>query len=121
VTRPANLPELAAHLAGETPATVMCSGDDMRALLAYISELEHANTLRERMMKKDVALFLRYDARVAELEAALRPLATVAETIGRIDPNEALIPDDTCLSSITDLTLGHARAARRALESPTKE
>jgi hypothetical protein len=119
VTRPANLPELAAHLAGETPATVMCSGDDMRALLSYIAELEHANALRERMIKKDVELFRRYDARVSELEAALRPLARVAELLD--GDREGHDRADRQLASwwIGEITVGHARAARRALEGKT--
>lgn len=42
MNRPANLDVLTAHLAGETPAVVLVSGDDMRALLRYVAELERA-------------------------------------------------------------------------------
>lgn len=38
--RPAALAELERNLAGQTPAVVMASGDDMRALLAYVRALE---------------------------------------------------------------------------------
>jgi hypothetical protein len=110
MTRPANLPELAAHLAGETPATVMCSGVDMRALLAYIAELEVTEFFHELADE----VITDQATRISVLEAALRPLAMVAEFFSEASSYRPF-GDMTPIAN-GGLNMGHARAARRALE-----
>jgi hypothetical protein len=50
--------------------------------------------------------------RIAELEAALRPLAAWAEVLKIDTPDDQLLPGDVPHLS---LTMGHARAAAKAL------
>ena len=77
-----------------------------------------ANARRIARVPAMEAEIIRLTARVAELEAALKPLADMAE---RYDPDDGDDGQLECWSGLAVPKIHHLRTARAALSTPTEE
>lgn len=103
MNRPPSPDAMRAHLTGDAPTVVQASGDDMRALLAYVLELER------RVALVDVIA----DLVLASIPAGYTPLSDVGRLVERV---RALLPSDE--SSVGDKSASEIKREGDAMVCP---
>jgi hypothetical protein len=90
--------------------------DAFDALKAQAKELEEFRDTASKHMSFWINLHQKQSARIAELEAALRPFADEADNWKTFDSAEPLVEDFLDLTQPSQITVADLRAARAALK-----